>query len=421
MRTYALLSFFILQGCTSISQGAVTTLSDIDSELTGIIDDYYEITSVIPLQNVGDVMNVTMAMNLISVVAMETSGGYFTMSGYLTVVWVEGRHTPIADDLWISVPATSVWVPRISVINSATPTYKMISDKDVVNFHLQTNTVVWKPYILATVGCAVNPYFPFDEHTCEIKITSNEYDVDSMKLHINSSEVDTTDYVENNEWKIESTSVERDTVDSKSFVQFTITVRRGSAFYATLILSPVVMIGLLHLFVYFVPRKGSVRLEFSSKCVLMNVVVLLVTQTMIPPSNYPPSIVFYYLVAELLINVIVTVSVILLKTCTREDNCCLTMSSSPNRISPGQQPGQHRNHRAKPLPDGRRSNEVMSVWDDDETGQDVSGECADDVDLKEGGNHSKIANSDIFMFVTFLIIHALATIGFFVPMGLNLW
>lgn len=416
MRTYALFSIFILHSCARISQGVVTTLSDIDSELTSIIDDYYEKTSVIPLQNVGDVMNVTMAMNLISVVAMETNGAYFTMFGYLTVVWVEDRHTPIADDLWISVPATSVWVPRMSVINSATPAYKMISDKDVVNFHLQTNTVVWKPYTLATVGCAANAYFPFDVHTCEIKITSNEYDVDSMKLLINSSEVDTTDYVENNEWKIESTSVERDIVDSKSFVQFTITIRRGSAFYATLILSPVVMIGLLHLFVYFVPRRGSVRLEFSSKCVLMNVVVLLVTQTMIPPSNYPPSIVVYYLVAELLINVTMTVSVILSKTCARDSNCC--WSSSPNRISPGQKPGQHRNHEANSH--GRLSNEVMSVWDDDETRQDVSGGCADDVNLKETGDDCKIANSDIFMFVTFLIIHALATIGFFVPMGLNL-
>lgn len=86
----------------------VSTLADLDNEVLDITDKYYEITSVIPLQTVGDVMNVSLDLNLLSISDVNANSGHLILSGYLTVSWIEERYTRITDDIWTQLSASSI-------------------------------------------------------------------------------------------------------------------------------------------------------------------------------------------------------------------------------------------------------------------------------------------------------------------------
>lgn len=276
-----------------------------------------------------------------------------------------------------------------------------------MNFHLLTGKVIWNADFLVTIGCKSNGNFPFDEYECVLKIASRVYDVSNMVLNSISSEIGIAEFTDNSEWKLQSTSVEAGIVDTMAFVDFMFTIRRGSSFYSVFIISPTLLISILHLFVFFVPKAEPARVDFSIKCVMTIVITFLVTQMSIPHSSYPVSIVLFYFITELFINSLITVAVILLSSFDAERICQLMTTTSTVKVRPLSMEGNRKTR-----------TETGNAWGDEDSHSNTD-DNSSNVEHSKDEKNTKITFCEVCLFLTFLILHIVATLGFFLPLGLK--
>lgn len=297
-------------GCLCTTRCQITTLSDLDAEVATIVDNYFDKQSTIPIQTVGSTLSVTVDFDLVSLVNVNDVSRHLTLSGYLTVMWTEERYTTITDNINVGLSASTIWTPPLVVINAASQYMKVGSDDDVVKFNLNSASVEWKPWIYVTVPCDSNQFYPFDEYTCSLKISSFDYEESELRLEPAGTDVCTEDFKESDLWQLKETSTRNLTNDVYSVVEFKVTIQRRSSFTVPVVVISMSLVTFLHLFVSLLPQDSHQCLQFSVISALVVIITIIWITSYIPVITSPVPILVYYILSELFLNFTVTFVVV---------------------------------------------------------------------------------------------------------------
>ncbi|KAH3872178.1 hypothetical protein DPMN_035393 [Dreissena polymorpha] len=404
--------WFVLATLCGQHPGLSILLVTLDDAVGDVFEAYTEKTTVLPVQAVGDKIDVDVGMHITSIVDVDSDSGTVTLTGYFTITWIEERLTPIADDVSVLFSGSLVWFPPLRIANSASANSLLASESEKVKLNLKTHKATWRPFFYTTVGCTGGKFFPFEEFGCALHIETPDHDVTELDLNATAYTIATDRYTENWEWLLASTSVTRHVKDTVARLDFALTIRRSSVYYASVIILPVVLISFLHSFVFVSSTRLDVRLNFSMKCFIGMLITTLFVLSEIPKSSSPVSIVIYFLFAELVLNAVATTLVILInRKSTRVFSSSVVSPSVPAPKPPA---GNVKRARATDSTWGDNEPADDIVYLEDETiargGKEANTKCAD----KTGGNNSTMLDK-----VLVLVIQALnvcLTVAFFIPL-----
>jgi hypothetical protein len=388
----------------------------LDDEFANLIDAYFDKQAFVPVDTVGSTIAVTIDFDLVSVVGFEDDTGSAIISGYLTVKWTEERFTIVADDIDVSVSASSIWTPPLLIVNSLSSAAIVGSDDDVVKFNLNTAQVIWKPRIYTKVTCDSNAFFPFDMQECSIQISSLNLEDTEMTVAVTKSTIGTTLYVGNSLWELKKSSATSYSVQSHPYADFKLTLQRKAQYITLIIVTTTVVTSIVHLFVLLLPQDTD-RVKYSITSMLGVLVVLLWVISYVPLNARPVSIIVYYLFIEFLLNVVVLViaiNIFRVSTC-RTDSCFENLVPVKKaQVNSGKddviRPEMTQSSAA--TRDVRVSS-ITSAWDDDEVFEEPTNKT-------DTTDRSKQIIPPIYMFLLFTSLHILFTIAFFVSLGINL-
>ena len=147
--------------------------------------------------------------------------------------------------------------------------------------------------------------YPLDEHICAIKIapllanpgfTIGPHIVALMMEHL----------WENPSWDINEENV---TTRDNKFIDIYIRLKRCPFFLFLNLISPVLVLGILNLFVFLLPQDSGERLSFSITMLLSFVVFISFTSEELPDSNTSICVFNVYLLAQLIESTAITLAV----------------------------------------------------------------------------------------------------------------
>ena len=308
----------LLTGCIiNFVHSQITTLDDLDTAMSNLIDMYFDKQSVIPKQDISSAITVDVQFSLSALKAIDVEAGQVAISGYLTSTWTDERYPANTDAVSVMVSSTSVWTPTLTLVNGVSST----TDTSRIQFTFNTAALVWKRWVYETASCKMNVfYFPFDSQECTFRYASLDYSSSRLVLSAGSTILGTNDFTENSEWTLEGTSVTTSIESSTSYIQFTIRIKRKSIVAAVKIIVPAVLIGVLSIFCLLMPLQGSDRVAFSSVCILVVFLVYLFNSPQIPSSSTSTPLILYFLFAELFFSgLVLMLSILSVRIGTRTD------------------------------------------------------------------------------------------------------
>ncbi len=191
-------------------------------------------------------------MSMRQIVSVDEKNQIMTSNIYVVATWTDGRlkwnptaktnTTNFGNLTEIIMPATSLWMPDLFVINIAGPNgFIPISASN-----LALVTSMGKVYIIISVTnlqtrCKMNVYyFPFDKQNCSILIGSWQHDTERLNFETTSSKIDLDSYQPNPIWTLKTVVVnsvfseDRYLPASKLITEdigYYFTIARGSGYY----------------------------------------------------------------------------------------------------------------------------------------------------------------------------------------------
>lgn len=131
-------------------------------------------------------------------------------------------------------------------------------------------TVLWMPQAILRSTCEFNTkYFPFDENECHLKFGSWTHDGNHLDLQFYEGikRFLVEDFVKGNEWTLVGNRGERNVKiyecckDTPYLdLKFYITLKRKTAFYSFILLTPCTLLSCLTLVIFWVPPESPAKL-----------------------------------------------------------------------------------------------------------------------------------------------------------------
>ncbi|KAL3868242.1 hypothetical protein ACJMK2_041073 [Sinanodonta woodiana] len=295
------------------NEGHGATWSDVSDEVVKINNIYQDKTSVIPLQDLSQTLNVSLGLQLLALNNYDDVAGIMDISTYLSMEWTEEiyftAHGAAAPDTSVTISAASIWKPSLILVNSAGASTEIVQEQSKLRMYLKSGKCEWTENLDLQGSCRPNVYFyPFDVHDCSFKFTSRAYNSTELTLLASSFKKDY--FEENVAWSVEKMSTTTLIQDSKSHVKFQIRISRRSLNFVLNYILPILILSVLNIFVFMLPRHSGERAGYSITCFLAFVVFLNTIVTSLPKSSAPVSCLVYYLTVMMVVSAIITVLVL---------------------------------------------------------------------------------------------------------------
>jgi len=151
--------------------------------------------------------------------------------------------------------------------------------------------IQWLPQAIYKSSCSINiQYFPFDMQTCRMKFGSWTYDGSKINLELlyetTKDGFDLTEYIENNEWTIVSSSAIRNVIKyaccpGEPFVDITfeLKIRRQPAFYNYILILPCILLSSLTLVLFWLPPESPAKMQLGRLTLVLKFVYRLIHTT----------------------------------------------------------------------------------------------------------------------------------------------
>ena len=252
------------------------------------------------------VLNVSLGMYLFSINDFNEVSGIFSAVGGVYFLWPDSRLEWKPEDFGnlttLVVPSTKVWYPELYLINPAenlTP----LGDGTFVT-RLQCNG-----YLLRFMGsmikttCSVDTtYYPYDEQTCQIKVSAWGYDPKTeVRLQNLSTTLDLFYYQENAQWKLTKTEMKPYKIEGftsgtiDGIVVGVISMQRQPEYLVLNILVPIFLLCFLNPFVFLLPPESGERVSYTVTIFLSIAVFMTIFSETMPKSSHPMSMLSYFL------------------------------------------------------------------------------------------------------------------------------
>ncbi|XP_033226542.1 acetylcholine receptor subunit alpha-type acr-16-like isoform X2 [Belonocnema kinseyi] len=194
-----------------------------------------------------------------------------------------------------------VWQPDVVLYNSVAinavehygDTHCLVDDD---------GTVFWVPPTQFLAFCDLDlRLWPFDTHTCSLKLGSWTYSGDQIDLHLFKKPMKPDLLVSNTEWKLLEMTRGRNVVHYECCPEpyvtlvFNLTLKRNALLYCNIVFTPTIPIVFLTLIAFWLPPQSEVRIVVAGCTALITSIFLIYFGNKIPPvSENLPLIVRFY-------------------------------------------------------------------------------------------------------------------------------
>ena len=281
---------------------------------THILQNYTSESRPRNIYNTSLPITVSLYFSLLFIREFDEKTGKLSLGFGCTLFW------PDSDLYWtttdfdgiqsILMKKDNIWYPPLFLGNGFDGPYQVGDDiKNELLTIISYGYVKWKTVIMTDVQCTLNTtYFPFDKQTCSLVFTSFYYY--KTDIEFSTKEIIFDYFSEHIVWKPSSTNIYTyDYGDAENYeVILEIALDRKPLYYVINIILPVVLIGVLNVFVFMVPADSGERVGFSITLLLAMSVFLTIVSENLPESI---SIVSWLLMGDLILSVLTTISVII--------------------------------------------------------------------------------------------------------------
>ncbi|XP_061168928.1 neuronal acetylcholine receptor subunit alpha-2-like [Saccostrea echinata] len=266
---------------------------------TSLRNELFTLGSYSELQRPQERMSVKVSLTVLTVNDLDIKNQVMSVSGYLSLSWFDERLS------WDNTSATSqdytnirflfstetyVWRPAIIIENSVQD-ISVISDKNIPMRIMSTGYITWNPAGIYLVACSCDiTYYPLDEQTCTIKVSTWGYTSNEISLQFDNPAVDMSFYSENGEWLLTDAAGENTKEMSRggqtfSSLTFSITLKRRPMFHALNTMVPVALMAFLIPMVFKLPVDSGEKIGYSLTVLLAYAVYLTLISDNIPSTS----------------------------------------------------------------------------------------------------------------------------------------
>lgn len=279
-----------------------------------------------PVQDQSTVTNASLYFYLESIADLDEVSSKLVTVGLFTIRW---RDEAIIWDPSIYGNTTSlnideslVWKPSMALFNTMSTNVGLLGFKQSKVQYIYNGSALWNVADRYQTTCDFDTsYFPFDEQTCEIKISAWDYTTDVLIIDPLIQTVDLTYYRENGAWELVSTAAKPEILSYFSFVVFTLNLKRRATFFIIYLLIPLFTMLLLNTLVFMLPPGSGERVSYSINCLLALTVFLTLVSEGLPQDSKPMPVIGYVLTVYLIISAIISVeTMVILSLQHKEEN-----------------------------------------------------------------------------------------------------
>lgn len=296
---------------------------DMRTHLSSTLSSTYY-TYVRPVEDQSHIVQVTADLYLIGINSFDNSEQMLTTTAYLSIQWTDeivARDWSNAAISTMYVPQNDLWIPDLALQNGF-ETLSGLGDNFLYLKVEKAGNVTWRPFQVFESACEVDvTFFPFDKTTCDLKFVIWSNTKEKVRIQQGSIGLNTDFYEVNSEWDLLSTKANSYTTDKTTGVTFSIEIKRKPLHYLLNILLPVIMLGILNVFVFVLPASSGEKTGYSVTAFLSFAVFLTIISTELPRNSTDISTFSAYLfIMTLVSTIMVVVTLIQLRISIRDDD-----------------------------------------------------------------------------------------------------
>ncbi|XP_050388579.1 neuronal acetylcholine receptor subunit alpha-3 [Patella vulgata] len=256
-------------------------------------------------------LTVQIMFNLLTVNELSIKDQSFEVSGWLTMIWEDGRLRWNEDEYgrvkFIFASQSELWRPAL-VISNAVKQFEVIEDEYTPLRISNNGRITWEPPGIYKVSCTPDiTYYPFDTQTCHLTIQSWGYSLLELNVSALDLGINLMEFQENGEWDLidNETKVDQSTDaknDEYGQLLFCFKLRRKSQYYWLNMLLPVIVNSVLTALVFALPAESGEKMGYSLTTLLSFAVLLTLISDKIPSTSTSTSIVVVYFSVVLILG-----------------------------------------------------------------------------------------------------------------------
>lgn len=258
-----------------------------------------------PETDLNTATKVNFKFNLVNLQTLDENAGLFSVAGYFEITWYDRQLTWDPNSYngqdKMRLPKTAMWTPHILVGNPYSK-IKVVDLKDSTIDVYANGYAVWAPAAAYQSACDSDvTYYPFDTQACAIQVVPWQFWPNEIEVGISSATVDVTYFSQNPQWDFISSNV----YNKSTEVFIEMTFKRRPAFFMVNIMLPIILLGILNLFVFILPADSGERVGFSITLLLSIAVFMTIIADSLPSTSSPRlAIVCAKLIADLVISAV---------------------------------------------------------------------------------------------------------------------
>lgn len=257
-----------------------------------------------PVYDAAKPVDIKLGLSLTQVLDVDEKNQVLTVNVWLDQEWHDERLvwdniSEFSNINILRIPCDLIWVPDIVLYNSVDDHNRGYM-KSLAMVHKDGN-VFWPPIVRMRSSCKMDiTYFPFDDQICKLKLGSWAYDGFQVDVSNRSLNMDLTNFVDNGEWTLITTKVQRNVIyypccpEPFPDVTFYIQLRRRVLYYFLNVIIPCMLLSGLTLTGFLLPPDSGEKITLGLTVLLaFSVFMLLIAENMPPTSEYIPLIGIY--------------------------------------------------------------------------------------------------------------------------------
>ncbi|XP_069102019.1 acetylcholine receptor subunit beta-like [Argopecten irradians] len=204
-----------------------------------------------------------------------------------------------------------VWVPDLIVGNPYGSNINLAENGRVVQF-TNEGEAVWQPANVFEMNCVAQiAYYPFDMQNCTFGFLPWGFGVKDLFFNVVSQELMNIYFSPNGKWEITNTRLYSQIFYGDQLLRLEFTFKRRSRYEIINTVGPIIILGMLQVFVFIIPVESGERIGFSTTLLLAITVYMTIVSDRLPDVSYPDiSYLSYFLLSDVTSGVLLIVCVI---------------------------------------------------------------------------------------------------------------
>ncbi|XP_078000146.1 neuronal acetylcholine receptor subunit beta-4-like [Glandiceps talaboti] len=318
-----------------LGNGGARRLSGEDRLLRELFSGRNYSTRTRPVFNVNESVAVSFWMSVTQLIDVDEKSQIITTNVWIYQEWNDSRLTWNPNNYdglqTIAVPASDVWAPDTSLLNSDDNEYEGYPRIHLagLNLNIFPDGTVLKvtPAILRTPCIMDITYFPVDQQQCHFEFGQWAYLDGQVRLFAGQDNATLENYLPNVEWDIidsNATAVAKHfqgVDDTFTTILITMDIRRKPLYYIVNLILPCVVVSLLTVVVFCLPSMSSDKVSLSISLLLTIYVFNILVIDLLPATSLELPLVTVYLIFSMgLIGLSVALTTLVSRIYSRGDS-----------------------------------------------------------------------------------------------------